>query len=361
MNQKNQITLAESYDPFGNTINSMGSDSSIFGYAGEQTDPSGLQYLRARYYDPATAGFISRDLWSGDANDPMSFNHWAYTADNPVNASDPSGFITEKEAETGQPDWILARLNLIYNVHIDKDWGYQLVPMGPARLVPPGISTGVLYGCEWDDGNWRNTDELQLTLNAVTDLANKLGGPEKFKAAMNQVHALRLPWGTSSFANPYSPGEVGLTDGLFNGGDVYAKFFIVHELGHVWDYRSGHQLSFNLMKAVHSWVCISNSGIGPTNVCYWNPSAAIEDPPDTLKHCELDPSDPDCLRNPPYSSTYGSLPLGLGYVVEGPGWEDWAQSLAFYVYGKALYTNSIGLGANSIRRKYIEEQIAKLH
>ena len=91
VNADDQLTLIENYDPFGNTIASMGSDNSIFDYTGQQTDPTGLQYLRARYYDPSVGMFTSRDTWSGDANNPISFNHWAYTDDNPINLTDPSG------------------------------------------------------------------------------------------------------------------------------------------------------------------------------------------------------------------------------------------------------------------------------
>ena len=42
------VTLAESYEPYGTVLTSTGTASSIFGYAGEQADTSGLIYLRAR-------------------------------------------------------------------------------------------------------------------------------------------------------------------------------------------------------------------------------------------------------------------------------------------------------------------------
>ncbi len=58
--------------------------------AGEQTDDStGLQYLRARYYDMETGRFISRDPM---AHSPAWLaNPFGYTTGNPVNATDPSG------------------------------------------------------------------------------------------------------------------------------------------------------------------------------------------------------------------------------------------------------------------------------
>ena len=44
------VTLAESYEPYGSVLSSNGTASSIFGYAGEQIDTYiKLLFLRARY------------------------------------------------------------------------------------------------------------------------------------------------------------------------------------------------------------------------------------------------------------------------------------------------------------------------
>lgn len=49
-NNSGQVALAQSYDPFGNLLEQTGNGQSIFGYTGEQMDPTGLVFLRARYY-----------------------------------------------------------------------------------------------------------------------------------------------------------------------------------------------------------------------------------------------------------------------------------------------------------------------
>ena len=60
-----------------------------FGYAGQYTDAeTGFQYLRARSYDPATGQFLTRDPLANLTNMP-----YAYTADNPLNGTDPSGLL----------------------------------------------------------------------------------------------------------------------------------------------------------------------------------------------------------------------------------------------------------------------------
>ena len=67
-----------------------GSLANEFDFAGQQTDGStGLQYLRARYYDPATGVFLSRDPLSFKTGWPQS--PFGYAGAAPTNFSDPWG------------------------------------------------------------------------------------------------------------------------------------------------------------------------------------------------------------------------------------------------------------------------------
>ncbi|MDZ7844617.1 MAG: RHS repeat-associated core domain-containing protein [Anaerolineales bacterium] len=86
------VSLSMSYQPYGETLNSSGDSSSSYGFSGEWTDQSGLEYLRARYYNLASGGFITKDVWDGDFNTPMSYNEWLYVLANPINYTDPTGF-----------------------------------------------------------------------------------------------------------------------------------------------------------------------------------------------------------------------------------------------------------------------------
>ena len=65
-----------------------------YGYNAEQSSPEGgLQYLRARWYDPSMGAFGSRDSLLGDAADPATLNRYAYAEGNPVAACDPTGHV----------------------------------------------------------------------------------------------------------------------------------------------------------------------------------------------------------------------------------------------------------------------------
>ena len=64
----------------------------IFGYNGEEyTEATGLQYLRARHYDPQTGTFTSQDTYSGSLQNPNSQNRYTYAENDPVNGNDPGG------------------------------------------------------------------------------------------------------------------------------------------------------------------------------------------------------------------------------------------------------------------------------
>jgi RHS repeat-associated protein len=50
-----------SYEPFGGTTTSGTSTTSAYGFTGREADATGLNYFRARYYDPARVRFVSED------------------------------------------------------------------------------------------------------------------------------------------------------------------------------------------------------------------------------------------------------------------------------------------------------------
>jgi RHS repeat-associated protein len=76
------------YDVYGEAT-PTGGLSNEFDFAGQQTDSTGLQYLRARYYDPESGVFLSRDPLA--LSEKWLGNGHGYTGGNPILFSDPSG------------------------------------------------------------------------------------------------------------------------------------------------------------------------------------------------------------------------------------------------------------------------------
>jgi RHS repeat-associated protein len=86
-NAEGEITDTFTYGPYGALEGSTGASTTLLGFAGQYTDPeTGLQYLRARFYDPSTGQFISRDPLAALTRAPFG-----YANSNPVNSADPTG------------------------------------------------------------------------------------------------------------------------------------------------------------------------------------------------------------------------------------------------------------------------------
>ncbi|MER5483294.1 polymorphic toxin-type HINT domain-containing protein [Streptomyces sp. NPDC002812] len=91
-------------DPFGNergTQPAPGAWAGDKGFIGGTKEKStGFTLLGAREYDPSTGRFISPDPII-DAGDPQQWNAYAYSNNDPINKSDPSGLAWECKGEPG--------------------------------------------------------------------------------------------------------------------------------------------------------------------------------------------------------------------------------------------------------------------
>jgi RHS repeat-associated protein len=93
--------------PHGSLSGSTGTLRTPFGFAGEYTDAeSGLQYLRARSYDPATGQFLTRDPLTAATGQPYS-----YANNSPLAYTDPSGLSWIRNAAMGISDAAAGALN----------------------------------------------------------------------------------------------------------------------------------------------------------------------------------------------------------------------------------------------------------
>jgi RHS repeat-associated protein len=142
------VSLAQSYDPFGNLLSSAGSASSVFGYTGEPWDSQAeLLYLRARHYRPDIGRFLILDPWPGEPLDPRSLPPaYLYAGNNPVNRVDPSGQIS-----------IHFQVILYYAAR------YYLVPeyIIPTT-VPPYMPSWARWGWRVDLADWNNYEIYEV-------------------------------------------------------------------------------------------------------------------------------------------------------------------------------------------------------
>jgi hypothetical protein len=100
--------------------------------------------LRTRFYEPGVGRFLTRDMWDGDLQEPVSYNKWLYGYGNPINLTDPTGkyplasFANHNGNPPSLPDFTLEEKNLIEMALRDVAIAYLRVYDPYEQLFPCG-------------------------------------------------------------------------------------------------------------------------------------------------------------------------------------------------------------------------------
>jgi RHS repeat-associated protein len=108
------------------------------GWIGGRYDAdAGLQYLNARYYDPALGQFLQPD-WFEVMEAGVGTNRFSYSFNDPVNKWDPNGNVVESPWDA--LNVALGAVSLASNVYTGNYWGAALDAAG---IVVDGFATAV--------------------------------------------------------------------------------------------------------------------------------------------------------------------------------------------------------------------------
>lgn len=209
-----KVTGSETYyAPFGGYRNAPTTNPAISdrGYTGHRhNNELGLIYMNARYYVPSIGRFASADTIVPDPAEPQSFNRYAYTLNNPLRYTDPSGHCAVGDTAC----WSLAD-------ELYQRYGWELV----------GLASNGTWTLEEVQLLWDAAAAIEMWFaregdgDAVGHMRGALGGTQFAKAGV--VGNLVLAGNHHVRGN-----KVHLLPG-FSAGTV------IHEVGHVLDNRSG--------------------------------------------------------------------------------------------------------------------------
>src|SRR5690606_7755204 len=77
------VVATYQYDAFGRLLKEAGTVENPYRYAGYRYDKeTGLYYLQSRYYNPETGRFLTRDVFEGVNDEPLTINKYIYTVNN---------------------------------------------------------------------------------------------------------------------------------------------------------------------------------------------------------------------------------------------------------------------------------------
>ncbi|HEY2282301.1 MAG TPA: RHS repeat-associated core domain-containing protein, partial [Solirubrobacteraceae bacterium] len=136
------------YDAYGNTTGATGAATTSLGYDAQYTSSdTGLIYMRARTYDPATAQFLTVDPMVGNTRAP-----YYYAGDNPENYMDRTGLcsIVPGSAEncfSETPGAIISGVESVAEHPVEVGGiGLGVVSLGTGAAAVAGVSGAEVLG-----------------------------------------------------------------------------------------------------------------------------------------------------------------------------------------------------------------------
>jgi RHS repeat-associated protein len=164
-----QVAATRTYDPYGNAV--AGASSSPqqvvdpFGFAGQYRDSeSGTYYLRARYYDPETGQFLSRDPLAA-----LTLSPYRFVAGNPINATDPSGLRADY-IDIGNPvgeaaavvaaavagaialwSWLSLDISIDHRAQPPWEFVHPTPSLSESPVLMASIASDIANGHAWSD------------------------------------------------------------------------------------------------------------------------------------------------------------------------------------------------------------------
>ncbi len=170
------------------------------GFTGhEHIDDAGLIHMNGRIYDPRLARFMSADPIVSDPSNLQAYNRYSYVMNNPLNATDPSGyegvagFIATAVAIIGANNYYVAIAMKIYAIYNAVDGMYNAIQAfkydgGFAAALNFAMSAYGAYGAITGDLPAKSTGKDSGTIEPKADSVNagETGG-EKNRVTRDKI------------------------------------------------------------------------------------------------------------------------------------------------------------------------------
>ena len=203
-----QAVSSSRYHLYGARKTSTDTTGNPFAYNGEARDDTGLDYLRARYYDSQGGTFLTEDSYPGEETDPLSQNRYSYVQNNPVNYTDPSGHFWNSIKK----GWNYVKSGLNWagkQISRGVNWVGRQISRGVnwvGRQIDRGINwvgRQIDRGVNWVStqfnraSNWlgRQWNKVQTAYNSASDYVQT-----KYQQAAAQIEAKRQQVVRSAYA-----------------------------------------------------------------------------------------------------------------------------------------------------------------
>lgn len=187
-----EVVAGSDYEPYGTPVEVSGlvpvAEVTAFGFAGEYTDPTGLLYLRARFYDPATAQFLSIDPLRD-----RTLSLYGYTAGNPLQFVDPLGLDwlqTLGDVSAGFGDTVTFGGTAAIRDLLDFQWGYGSSVNYDSGAYTGGAIAGTVTTVVMPTGGLRRAHAAATAAGGGTAAVGALREGDHVAGALHTVGAI---------------------------------------------------------------------------------------------------------------------------------------------------------------------------
>jgi len=192
-NSSGAVAGSADYDVFG-AVRSQNGMSSIFGFTGQQTDATGMLYLRARYLNPAVGRFLSPDSQLPNGPGSQGYNLYSYAGNNATTMVDPSGHLTIEWATIARVVVLTAGVVAI-GLALRNLYQASVCALSAGSICAPGYFPPRARGGS-DGGGTTAADDLANQLLRGLAQLTKAAAVAAATACLASAAAGRLaPWG----------------------------------------------------------------------------------------------------------------------------------------------------------------------
>ena len=177
-------SISYTYDAYGNmqktgTYGEISTDSSAYGspygYNGEYSHAlTGLQYLRARYYQASTGSFISKDSYAGNIRNILSMNRYTYGENNPLGYADPGGHSVLSKIRSAVKSAVTSVKNKVARVKTAVTGAWNRIKSAAQTVSDAGRTVHTERIVGETESQWKNrvAQEKAKKSSAKADLAS---------------------------------------------------------------------------------------------------------------------------------------------------------------------------------------------
>lgn len=225
------VTERLSFDAFGARRNTadwsepsdtspIKAKSTLLGYTGhEQLDQVGLVHMNGRLYDPALGRFTSADPHVDGAGNTQGYNRYSYVQNNPMNATDPSGYFNLRQEFRNFTKNSLKATGLYQaNQYIKgHEWAQQALQIGVMFVPGAGVAGQLLVSAYLTAANGGNVaDVMSSVISTGWSLAMTagVGGLKETESVLASRNVVKM----------LAHGVVGGTTARIGGGNFNDGF-----------------------------------------------------------------------------------------------------------------------------------------